>query len=716
MGVYTDILANAKTIDTGGAAVAIDRVIVSELEYLSALQKDPAYTSDYAAKDEVQSLAAYNCTVTSGNFTLAFTLWDGTTFTTNNIAYDANAATVESAIDAAATAANVTDWVNGHISVSLTTDLNAGAATITFNGSSVNIAKHGTIVIADVDLSGGSVGAVSTPNDGVAAVDEVQSIGIYKGTVNGGNFTLTINVDGEDAFNTANIAYNSNAAAIETIIDTAASGNITGWAPGDISVSGTDLTSTPIVLTYNGSSVSAADHTQVVLNDIDLTGVGTPGAVSTTNDGVAGTDEVQSIAVYDGTVSGGNFTLTINVNGESPVTTGNIIYNATAATIEGIIDTALTGNITGWANGDISVSGGDLTTSPVVLTYDGNSVHMTDQGEVTTANVDLSGGGSLGAVSTTTPGVDAVDEVQSIATFNGTVNGGNYKLTINVSTDPAFDTGNIAYNSNAAAIEGIIDTAATGNITGWTNGDISVSGGDLTTNPVVLTFDGFSVDGANQVTTIIADVDLTGPGTPGDISTTNEGATPVNEVQSIAIYPVAVSSGNYTLTINVSTDPAFTTGNITYGANAATIEGIIDTAASGNVTSWSNGDISVSGGPLTTNAVILTFDGTSVAGANQVTTVINDVDLKGGTPGTVSVTTNGQTNRMGWAVLYAVGVIDGTPPVQGVTPGTITIVGTRLSNIRMPKEVTLRALAKEAAYWDENAEVETKLLEAMGLR
>lgn len=719
MGVYTDILANAQTIDTGNATtgrspVAVHRVITKNLKELKALQGDPDYPSGYAAADEVQSIAAYNCTVTSGKFTLTFTLRDGTTFTTANIEYDANAATVEAAIDAAANAANITDWTASDISVALTSDLNAGAAVLTYDGSSVNIANHGAAVINDVNLAGGSVGAVSTTNEGVAPVDEVQQIEPYAGTVNGGNYTLTINVEGENAFDTANILWSSDAATIEGIVNTAATGNITDWVNGDIVITGGDLANAAIVLTYNGASVNEANHTQVVLNDIDLEGEPTVGAVSTTNQGAAGTNEVQEIAVFDGSVDGGNYTLTINVNDEA-ATTANILWSSTAATVEGLIDTAATGNVTGWTNGDISVSGGDLANAALVLTYDGNSVHMADQGEVTTANIDLANG-TLGAISTTTPGVNATDEVQSVATFNGTANGGNYTLTINVTTNTAVLTDNIAYNADAAAIEGAINTAATGNITGWVNGDISVTGGDLTNAAVVLTFDGFSVDGTNQGDTVITNVDLTGPGTAGSISTTNEGVTLVDEVQSIAIYPVAVTSGNFTLTINVNGEAAFNTANIEYSSSNAAIQTIVDTAANGNITAYSPGDITVSGGPLTTNALVLTFDGDSVDELNHTTTIINDVDLGGGTVGAITITTNGQTNRLGWAVLNIAGVISGTPPLQGVTPATITIAGTHASHVRMPQNVTLRALAKEAAIQDKNAEVEVKLLKAMGLR
>lgn len=478
MGAYTDILANAKSWDAGGAdgiSVAIDRVITKQVERFLKRQGDIAYPSGYTEVDEVQSLAAFNCTVTGGNFTLAFTLQDGTTFTTANIAHDANAATIETAIDTAATG-NVTGWTNGDITLALTGDLNANAATLTYDGNSVDASNHDVAVIADVNLSGGSTGTVSTTNEGAAPVDEVQSIGTYNGSVTGGNFTLTVNLAEESAFTTANIVHNANAATIETAID----------------------------------------------------------------------------------------------------------------------------------------------------------------------------------------------------------------------------------------------TVATGNVTGWTNGDITISGGDLTTNAVVLTYDGNSVDETNHATVIITDVDLSGGGTVGDVTTTNEGVTPVDEVQSMAIYAVAVTGGNFTLTFNLADATTFTTANIAHDANAATIETAIDVAATAEpVPAWVNGDISVSGGPLTTNAVVLTFDGDSVDEANHVTTVVNDVSLSGGTTGTLSITTNGQTVRLALAILNVMGIINGVPP-QGTTSG-MTAASTRASNPWLPSQETLQALAMQAAIDDNTDGMYPVLMAAMGL-
>jgi hypothetical protein len=104
-------------------------------------------------------------------------------------------------------------------------------------------------------------------------------------------------------------------------------------------------------------------------------------------------------------------------------------------------------------------------------------------------------------------------------------------------------------------------------------------------------------------------------------------------VQTVYQYTVNPSSGTYTLTITLNDGTAFTTGNIAYDANAATIETAIDVAATAaSVTDWTNGDIAVTGGPLTTAAVVLTFSGGSVSGvAHKTRPVLDGTNLVGAT-------------------------------------------------------------------------------------
>lgn len=158
MGIYTDFLTNAASWDSGtnGSGVSemtrTDAAITDEIKAYKVLQSDPAAGIDFNARDEVQSISTFDGTASSGNFTLTVDLANETAFTTGNIVWNASAATIETAIDVAATAAAVTGWTNGDISVALTTNLNDANASVTFDGDSVDESRHSLIVMNDVDL------------------------------------------------------------------------------------------------------------------------------------------------------------------------------------------------------------------------------------------------------------------------------------------------------------------------------------------------------------------------------------------------------------------------------------------------------------------------------------------------------------------------------------------------------------------------------------
>ena len=163
MGALTDFVANATTYDKSDQATAVGRSVQRYFDELAKVQGDPAYPSGYAVTDEVQSLSV--ATQTSGNMTLEFTLASGETFTTGSLLFNAAAATVETAIDSAATTASVVGWTNGDISVSGGA-VNANPVVFTFDGTSVTGLKHSTIVVADVDGAGGAWGAVTVTTNG----------------------------------------------------------------------------------------------------------------------------------------------------------------------------------------------------------------------------------------------------------------------------------------------------------------------------------------------------------------------------------------------------------------------------------------------------------------------------------------------------------------------------------------------------------------------
>lgn len=161
MGVIADLLANAQTFAAGTERVANDRVVTRQLQGLLDSHGDFDYPSGYDAVNEVQSIAIFGGSPSGGTFTLTFTLSDGATYTTAGIAYDANAATIQAAVDTAV-AATVTA---GHI-VTTGGPLTTTPLTITFSGADVAGANHGQTTIDATSVTGGTAGAASTTTEG----------------------------------------------------------------------------------------------------------------------------------------------------------------------------------------------------------------------------------------------------------------------------------------------------------------------------------------------------------------------------------------------------------------------------------------------------------------------------------------------------------------------------------------------------------------------
>lgn len=189
-----------------------------------------------------------------------------------------------------------------------------------------------------------------------------------------------------------------------------------------------------------------------------------------------------------------------------------------------------------------------------------------------------------------------------------------------------------------------------------------------------------------------------------------------DEVQSIAVYVGTVSGGDFTLEFTLWNGETFTTGAIAWNANAATIESAIDTAATAaSITGWTNADISIAlTGDLDTNPATVTFDGDSVKEANQVMIVMDDGGLTGGgSGGAITVTTEGQADRLGYGVLTMLGIVSGTIPAAGVTPSAL-VVAASVDQRRLSAE-TIQAIALEIAIVENNAAIEVAINAAAGV-
>jgi len=176
----------------------------------------------------VHTIAQDGTDRTGGTFALTINLETtaGTdVFTTAAIAFNATASTIETAIDVAATAAAVTGWINGAISVSGGVLQSGGAAVVlTFDGAAVVKLNHALTVFDPALLTGGAEPATRMLNTTI------------------GNPTLT------------------------------------GWTNGDVTVAGGVLQSSgaAVTLTFDGSSVTGLAHELTVFDPALLTGGSEP--------------------------------------------------------------------------------------------------------------------------------------------------------------------------------------------------------------------------------------------------------------------------------------------------------------------------------------------------------------------------------------------------------------------------------------------------------
>jgi hypothetical protein len=119
--------------------------------------------------------------------------------------------------------------------------------------------------------------------------------------------------------------------------------------------------------------------------------------------GMAAANEVQGIAIFNGTVTGGTYTLTFNLHNGVIFTTAAIGHSANNSVIQSAIDVAAAPVVPGWTNGSIPVTGGPLTTTPLAFTFSGASVSQQNHPLITGNGASLTGG-TLGAITQTTAG------------------------------------------------------------------------------------------------------------------------------------------------------------------------------------------------------------------------------------------------------------------------------------------------------------------------
>ncbi|MCH2122869.1 MAG: hypothetical protein MK136_16725, partial [Pirellulaceae bacterium] len=251
-------------------------------------------------------------------------------------------------------------------------------------------------------------------------------------------------------------------------------------------VSGSGTVATPWTVTFD----VPGNQQPLKVDESSLVGDYT---VTTVSDGGPDGQEVQSISQ-----SGAGREFVIEFGGRR---TPSLPANSTAAELESALESL--GTI-----GDVSVTGAGLTTDPWEVTF------IDPAGsDLATLHVD----DIVTTVTTTTEGVAAIDEVQTVAL---TADGGTFDLTFDGQTAIS-----LAHNSAADALESALE--ALSNIT-----DVNVLGSGTEATPWQITF----LDPAGQdVPEVTVDVaNLTGASVAATIATTNEGFAGVLEIQQIS--------------------------------------------------------------------------------------------------------------------------------------------------------------------------------------
>lgn len=405
--------------------------------------------------------------------------------------------------------------------------------------------------------------------DHTASQNEVQTI-TPTDTLIGGTYTLSF-----DGQTTGPISFDAGNADVKAALE-----SLSTIGAGNIQVSGGGLANGPLTVTFVGD-LADTNVAEITIDESALSLL----AVTSTTEGA--TNEIQRLATT-GNVVGGFFTLTFGAE-----TTAPLGFNASAATVQAALE-----SLSSVSPGDVSVTGGAFPDSAINVEFTG-SLAAQDIGSITFDDSNLSGGGAMTAT-TTTQG--ATNETQTLESLS-TVSGGTFSLTFNGQT-----TGAINHAATAANIESALEALA-----GVSPGDVVVTGGPLTGNPVSIEFTG-SFAGTNVPTISVDDSGLTAA-TNHSIATGTEGS--LNEIQRL-VPSGSISGGTFTLELDGQV-----TGPIGHNADAATIRAALE--ALENVPA---GSVFVNGG--SGSVIEIEFTG-SLTQRDVSQLVVDSASLVGGT-------------------------------------------------------------------------------------
>lgn len=397
-------------------------------------------------QSEVQ-VVTVNGGPSGGTFTLSF---GGQT--TGTIAYNASAATVQTALRALSTIGGTNVAVSGSA---------GGPYTCTFQNS---LASTPLPLISGnaAGLTGSSLNAtITTVTPGVTGQDLVMTVVLGDRAFDDPDFLYYhARYHNGTAWevSAANLDKNSSAATLQAALESLPSigaGNVQVTKLGDtltLTFIG-DLHATNAVVTRIMQSHLAFSRDSPYFDFIYPSLVTVP---------TSGTNEVQRVAIA-GTPTAGSFTLTWNGQ-----TTAPIAYNASAATVKAALEA-----LSNIGAGGLTGGGGALPGTAVDITFSGNGLQATDVVAMTIDFTNL----KIPVVATT-EGVAGVSDTQTLS-ISGSPFGGTFTLTIGGDTTSA-----IARNANAATVQSALEALA-----GVGSGKVTCSGGPLPNATITAVFD-----------------------------------------------------------------------------------------------------------------------------------------------------------------------------------------------------------------------------------
>jgi hypothetical protein len=305
-------------------------------------------------------------------------------------------------------------------------------------------------------------------------------------------------------------------------------------------------------------------------------------------------------------------------------------------------------------------------------------------------------------------GLAASSAIQLIQPFPATVREGEFSLTVRLRGRRPFTTLNLAFDATAEQVSQAIDQAAVEDrVTSYTPGDIKVvMASDLNNSGMALVFNGMATQRRNHAKVRVNDLGLKSD----PLRRPNHEAS---DSLTIPAFCPGVRAGRFFLHFShADGGNCLTTAFLPHDATAADVELAIDDAATAaEVADWVNGDIAVSGGPLTTNDLSLTL-----AGERELRVLILSRKLRGHTKtGSNSMVVRGQPRRTALATLNLLGLVDLPSPLPlcGSVDGVTLAERPRLKRF---KRETIHLLCKQAGREEKSRDVFRNLMMLFGLR